>query len=62
MTSPALPRDANTETPAASVDVAAHLRPVVQALLGADVPIRFEFWDGTVIDHRSEEHTSDSSH
>lgn len=33
--------------------VAASLRPVVRALLGADVRIRFEFWDGSAIEHTS---------
>ena len=30
--------------------VAETMEPVVEALLGADVPLRFEFWDGSQID------------
>jgi cyclopropane-fatty-acyl-phospholipid synthase len=52
MTTPALSRHSDrTDGPAGSTDAAAHLRPVVEALLGPEVRIRFELWDGTVIDH-----------
>ncbi len=54
MVSPTLSREQEvSEAAPDGVDVAAQLRPVVTALLGEDVPIRFEFWDGTAIDHPS---------
>jgi cyclopropane-fatty-acyl-phospholipid synthase len=35
--------------PADDGDAAAAMRPLVESLLGTDAPIRFEFWDGSVL-------------
>lgn len=51
MTSPALSNHHAAVSADEGEEVARHLRPVIAALLGGDVPIRFEFWDGTAIDH-----------